>query len=270
MNKVVLITGASAGMGKATALCLAQNGFTVYGAARRIERMNDLKKAGVKIIYMDVASDESIRQTVHDILQKEQKIDILINNAGYGLLGALEDVPMADARHQMEVNVVGLARLIQLVLPHMRQQQSGKIINISSTGGKISSPLGAWYHGSKFALEAISDSLRLEVKQFGIDVIIIEPGGIQSEWGDIATTHMRDLSSGGPYHTMAQKLLGFAAKVKAKNEDPAVIAKLIFKAINAKKPKARYHAGYLAGTILFLRKLLSDKHFDNLILCQLK
>lgn len=185
MNKVVLITGASAGIGRATAIYLAQNGYTVYGAARRVEKMEELKSFGIKAIALDVTK-ESVTSCVNQILKEAGSIDILVNNAGFGSYGAIEDVSMEDARYQLEVNVFGAMRLIQLVLPKMREKKYGKIVNISSVGGKIAFPLGGWYHASKFALEALSDSLRNEVRKFGVDVIVIEPGATKSEWLGIA------------------------------------------------------------------------------------
>jgi NAD(P)-dependent dehydrogenase (short-subunit alcohol dehydrogenase family) len=198
-GKVALVTGASSGIGEATALELAKAGYTVHAAARRVERMNHLTESGIRPISMDVTDDSSMQAAVEKIIADTGRIDVLVNNAGYGSYGALEDVPMDEARYQFEVNVFGAARLTQLVLPHMRKNRSGKIVNITSMGGKIHTPLGAWYHATKFALEAISDCLRLELKPFGIDVIVIEPGGIRSEWADIAADKVRAVSSDGPY-----------------------------------------------------------------------
>lgn len=270
MKKIVLITGASSGMGKSTAQLLLQNGYTVYAAARRVERMDGLKQAGAHIIRMDVADDQSMQEGISTIITREQRIDILINNAGFGSFGALEDVAIEDARYQMQVNVFGLARLTQLVLPHMRAQKNGKIINVTSTGGKLSSPMAGWYHASKYAAEALSDSLRMEVKPFWIDVIIIEPGAIQSEWSDISMQSLQEVSAGKAYSTLAEKIVRLSKKVAPKSSDPVVIARLILKAITASKPKTRYHAGYLSGVILLLKKVLSDKQFDRLMMSQLK
>src|SRR5688500_4118409 len=198
-KRVALVTGASSGIGEATAKQLREAGFTVYAAARRVERMRHLTKSGIRPLAMDVTDEEPMRAGIDRILAEEGRIDVLVNNAGYGSYGAVEDVPMEEARRQFEVNVFGAARLTQLVLPHMRQQHSGTIVNITSMGGKISTPLGAWYHATKFALEAISDCLRMEVKPFGIDVIVIEPGGVKSEWAGIASDKVRAVSSPGPY-----------------------------------------------------------------------
>ena len=176
MKKVALVTGASAGIGKEIAATLLQNGYIVYGAARRVSKMEDLKQQGAKILQLDVSQDDSMVSAINVIIQAEGRLDVLINNAGFGSYGTIEDVPIADARYQLEVNVFGLARLVQLTVPHMRNQRFGKIVNITSIGGKIATPFGGWYHASKFAVEALSDSLRMEVKPFGIDVIVIEPG----------------------------------------------------------------------------------------------
>jgi short-subunit dehydrogenase len=270
MKKIAFITGASAGIGMETAKFLANNNYTVYGAARRIERMNGLEQLGIKVIGMDVTDDDSMVAAVNEIIKNEGRIDVLVNNAGFGLYGALEEVNMKDARYQLEVNVIGLARLAQLIIPHMRKQQSGKIVNITSIGGKISSPMGAWYHASKFAVEALSDNMRMELKPFGIDVIVIEPGGVKSEWGDIAMENLKKSSSAGPYKHTAEKMFELNRKFEKRNAEPSVIAELILKAITAQSPKTRYHAGFMAGPVLMARKILSDKQFDKVIMSQVK
>lgn len=269
-KKVILITGASAGMGKEFAKQLLQDGHIVYGAARRLDKMNDLGQLGVKVMAMDVTDDTSMVQGIGKIVQTEGRIDILINNAGFGSYGALEDVSMNEARYQLEVNVLGAARLIQLVLPHMRRQQYGKIINISSIGGKLALPFGGWYHASKFALEAISDSLRSEVASFGIDVVVIEPGGIKSEWGQIAMDNLIKTSQNTVYWSSAQKLAAGLQAVENKVPEPVVIARLVQEAINAKRPKTRYVGGYMAKAGLFMKKILPDRLFDKMMLSQLK
>jgi NAD(P)-dependent dehydrogenase (short-subunit alcohol dehydrogenase family) len=270
MKKVILITGASAGMGKEMARHLLQDDHTVYGAARRVEKMEDIKQLGVKVLAMDVTDEASMTAGVETIVKAEGRIDVLINNAGFGSYGAIEDVPIEDARYQLEVNVFGPARLTQLVLPHMRKQHFGRIINISSIGGKFAAALGGWYHASKFALEALSDSLRNEVKQFGIDVVVIEPGGIKSEWSDIAIDNLKKISGNTEYQDLAKQFSGIAKKANAKNADPIVIVDLVRKAIEAKNPKTRYHGGYMAAPALFMRKILSDRTFDKMLLSQLK
>ncbi len=270
MKKTVLVTGASAGIGKATAMYLAQNGYHVYGAARRIEKMQDLKNYGIKPIALDVTKDESVAACVEQIFQEAGSIDVLVNNAGFGSEGAVEDVTMQDAKYQLEVNVFGAMRLTQLVLPKMRQNKYGKIVNISSVGGKIALPLGGWYHASKFAMEALSDSMRMEVKPFGIDVIVIEPGGIRSEWGDIALESLVRVSGNTAYKEMVKGAERGFKQTENKNSEPIVIAQLIKKAIEANKPKTRYAGGFMAKPLLFLRSILSDNMLEKLILSQTK
>jgi NAD(P)-dependent dehydrogenase (short-subunit alcohol dehydrogenase family) len=266
-TKVALVTGGSSGIGEATARALAAAGFTVYAAARRVERMQPLTEVGIRPLAMDVTDDASIQAGVATIIDEQGRIDVLVNNAGYGSYGALEDVPMDEARAQMEVNVFGAARLTQLVLPHMREQRSGTIVNVTSMGGKIYTPLGAWYHATKFALEAISDCLRMEVKPFGINVVVIEPGGIRTEWPAIAADKVRAVSSTGPYapqgNAVAQSLV--SESTQRRSSPPELIAKTIAKAVTARRPKTRYAVGYGAKPIIFMHDVLPDRAFDALI-----
>lgn len=270
MTKTALITGASAGIGKTTAIHLAQNGYKVYGAARRIEKMNDLKKYGITPIALDVTNDESITSCVTTILEETGRIDVLVNSAGLGSYGALEDVPMVEAKNQLEINLFGGARLIQLVLPGMRKNQFGKIVNISSIGGKVGLPMGSWYHASKFAIEGLSDSLRNEVRQFGIDVIVIEPGGTKSEMKDIGGVDLMRVSGETVYGNLAKGMAKMYRDMEKNDSDPLVIAKLIRKGIEAKNPKTRYIGGKMAKPMLFMRRMLSDRLFDKLLMSQMK
>ncbi|EOR95982.1 3-oxoacyl-[acyl-carrier protein] reductase [Arcticibacter svalbardensis MN12-7] len=270
MVQTVLVTGASAGIGKATAILLAQNGYNVYGAARRTEKMQDLINYGIKPIALDVTNDESVTACVEQIFKEAGRIDILVNNAGFGSYGAIEDVTMQDAKYQLEVNVFGAMRLTQLVLPKMRENKYGKIVNLSSVGGKIASPLGGWYHASKFAIEALSDAMRLEVKQFGINVIVIQPGGTKSEWGDIAVESLMRVSGKTAYARLVTAFEKSFKKLAGNVPEPIVIAELIKKSIEAKNPKTRYAGGYMAKPMLFLRSILSDKMFDRILMSQMK
>ena len=249
MKKIVLITGASSGIGKATALQLIEEGHTVYGAARRVEKMQEFVGKGGHAIAMDVTDNESIKSGVEKVVKEQGEIDVLINNAGYAIYGAVEDTSLEDARRQFDVNLFGLAAITKEVLPIMRMQNSGRIINISSMGGKIFTPLGAWYHATKHALEGWSDCLRIETKQFGIDVVIIEPGVIATEFGDVLIDPLLSRSGEGPYSSIAQSVAS-ATKTsyekKNASSPPSVIANVISKAISAKKPKARYVAGKMA------------------------
>lgn len=266
-SKVVLITGASSGIGKEAARKLKQAGFVVYGAARHTELMTDIEREGIHIASLDLTDEQSVVACVKSIVDREGRIDILVNNAGYGSYGAIEDVPLAEARRQFEVNVFGLARMTQAVLPIMRANRFGRIVNISSMGGKIYTPFGGWYHATKFALEAVSDCLRLEVKPFGIDVVIIEPGGIKTEWGAIATDNLRKTSGSGPYAAEANKAADSLLRTYQSNRlsPPSVIANTILEAVTASRPRTRYIVGYAARPLLFLRGWLSDKMFDRVI-----
>jgi short-subunit dehydrogenase len=268
--KTVLVTGASAGIGKATAIYLAQNGYNVYGAARRTDKMEDLKTYGIKTVSLDVTKDESIVACVNQVFTEAGSIDILVNNAGFGSYGAIEDVSMEDARYQLEVNVFGAMRVTQLVLPKMRKNKYGKIVNISSVGGKVSMAFGGWYHASKFALEALSDAMRNEVRQFGIDVIVIEPGGIKSEWGGIAMESAVRVSGKTAYKDLVLKAEKSFKNIEEKVPGPIVIAKLIKEGIEAKNPKTRYVGGYLAKPMLLMRKIMPDKILDKIIMSQMK
>jgi len=270
MKKIVLITGATTGIGKETAIYLSKKDYTVYGAGRRENKLKELETSGIKTIKMDVTDDSQMAQGIEKIIDKEGRIDVLVNNAGFGSYGAVEDVSIADARYQLEVNVFGAARLIQLVLPYMRNQHYGKIVNISSIGGKLATPFGGWYHASKFALEGLSDSLRNEVRQFGVDVVLIEPGGVESEWAEIANDNLIKNSSGTVYREMAEKFVKGLRQTTHKNAKAIVIAKLIEKAITAHKPKARYSGGYMAKPALFAKKILSDRLFDKVMMSQVK
>jgi NAD(P)-dependent dehydrogenase (short-subunit alcohol dehydrogenase family) len=263
-GRVALVTGASSGIGKSIALALLKNGHVVYGAARRVSQMQEIVAAGGHALRVDVTDDASVAAGVHQLLDEQGRVDILVNAAGYGQYGAIEDIPIEDAHRQLEVNLFGGARLIQKLLPHMRSQRSGKIINLTSVGGKIYTPMGGWYHASKFATEGYSDVLRLEVKPLGIDVIVIEPGIIATGWGDIAIEEAQRLSGTGAYRDLLAKYV--KVQTSSKGSPPEVIARLVLRALNAARPKPRYHAGQMAGPVLFLRWLLSDRMFDRLVM----
>jgi NAD(P)-dependent dehydrogenase (short-subunit alcohol dehydrogenase family) len=266
-GKTVLVTGASSGIGKATVELLIEAGATVYAAARRVERMQELGEKGALPVSMDLTDETSLRTGVQAILQRHGSIDILINNAGYGSYGAIEDVPLEEARRQFEVNIFGLARITQLVLPSMRKAGYGKIVNISSMGGKIYTRFGGWYHATKHALEGFSDCLRLETELFGIDVVIVEPGAIRSEWGTITAENLRKCSGKGVYRDAALKVADNLAKWYSSKmiSEPVVVARVILKALTARKPKTRYVTGAMAGPALFFRHWLGDRIFDRLV-----
>ncbi|MCH3923259.1 oxidoreductase [Limosilactobacillus sp.] len=267
MTKVVLLTGASSGIGHQTAQSLAQNGYKVYGAARRVKSMEDLNAAGIVPIQLDITLEDSIQAAVKEVIDREGRIDILINNAGYGSYGAVEDVTIEEAKRQFEVNLFGLAELTKAVLPYMRAQKSGKIINVSSMGGRLTTKFGAWYHATKYALEAFSDALRLETKAFGIDVILVEPGGIKTPWGFIAADNLRKSAQGGAYEQQARKTADSMTRQYSSNllSSPKVIAKTMLKIANAKHPKARYLVGFGAKPFVFLHTILPTRAFDFII-----
>ena len=266
-KSVALVTGASSGIGKATALRLAALGFTVYAAARRVERMSDLADHGIHVESLDVTDDGSMVTVVDKIVSEHGRIDILVNNAGYGSYGAVEDVPIAEARRQFDVNVFGLARLTQLVLPHMRAQRDGYIVNISSMGGKIWEPLGGWYHAAKFAVEGLSDCLRAEVAEFGIKVVVVEPGSITSEWATISADNLEAISADTPYRGQAKLIARGLRKSDTSflASEPEVVAEAIGKAVQRTKPRTRYPVGGGARTFLFAHRVLTDRGFDRFI-----
>lgn len=263
MNEVVLITGASAGIGKTTAKLLLAKGYKVFAGARRIERLKELEYLGARIMPLDVTDENSLKSAVDAVLEAEGRLDILINNAGYGAHGALEDVPIPEARRQFEVNLFGLARLTQLVLPVMRRQGSGKIVNISSIAGKITMPLGGWYHASKYALESYSDALRAETGGFGIKVILVEPGPIKTDWDTVALANLLKYSGAGAYAALTDRLIrGFRAGYKAGAPGPEVVAGTILKALRSRRPAARYPVPFQARIIIMLKWLLPDRVLD--------
>ena len=264
-GKTVLITGASAGIGFATAELLLEKGWNVYAAARRVERLEPLKNKGAQPLYLDVTNEASMVTAVDTLLEREDGIDALVNNAGYGEYGALEDVPLDKARYQFEVNVFGLARLTQLVLPTMREARAGRIINIGSIAGRFSLPMGGWYHATKYAVEALSDALRLEVASFGIDVVLVEPGVIHSEWSDISVQTLRESSASGPYCDLARHVADSFQQNYAKGgmgASPDVIARLILDALEAPRPATRYRAPFHAKLFVMISRLVPDRLLD--------
>ena len=222
---------------------------------------------------MDITKEEDIQAAVGQIMAEQGQLDILINNAGFGLNGSVEETKIEDARYQYEVNIFGLARLTQLIIPLMRKRKSGKIINISSVGGKVYTPLGAWYISTKHALEGWSDCLRFELKQFNIDVIVIEPGAIGTEFEDTMVQPMVERSGNGPYKNFVDGYIRFFEKNKnnpKSSSPPSVISNVISKAIKANKPKRRYVAGKYAKQLLFVRNWFGDKALDNALMGLLK
>lgn len=264
MSKVCLVTGASAGIGLATALELRRAGHVVYGAARRVPLMGPLRDAGGHALAMDAANPDDLDRTVAAVLAAEGRIDVLVNNAGTVLHGAVEDVPLALARAEFEVNVFAPARLVQLVLPAMRAQRSGTIVNVSSIGGEIALPLGSWYYASKHALEAFSDTLRMEVAPFGVRVVIVQPGIIRTGFEDHTADQLRRYSGAGAYREMAEAMARRGEDGLAEASDPSVVAATIRAATESADPDTRYPVGWLADKLLALNRTLPDRDFDAL------
>ncbi|MDA1205414.1 MAG: oxidoreductase [Cyanobacteria bacterium] len=264
---VALVTGASSGIGLAAAQALLERGFTVVGAARRQEPMAPLVPAGLQPLALDLAEPASIAAAAERLAQDHPGgIDLLVNNAGYGVYGSVEETPLAVARRQFEVNLFGLADLTQRLLPAMRQRRSGRIINVSSMGGRIYAPLGAWYHASKHALEGWSDCLRLELADFGIHVVVVQPGIIRTNFAETMQQPLLERSANGPYGQLTKILLeGFADIYDARrSSSPNLVGSTIAAAACAAHPRSRYVVGYLARPLLLVRNLLGDRIYDSL------
>ena len=267
ITRTALVTGASSGIGEETARRLQGLGYTVYGAARRTDRLEKLAAEGVRPLAMDVTDDASMTAGIARIIEEAGRIDVLVNNAGYGSYGAIEDVPIDEARRQFEVNLFGLGRLVQLVTPHMRGQKSGTSINISSMGGRLTTPLGGWYHATKYAVEALSDALRMELKPFGIDVVLVEPGGIRTEWAGIAADHLEETAEGSAYSDQIRAVAGSMRNesVQRRQSPPSVIANTVERIVTARRPRTRYAVGFMAKPLITARRVLPDRAFDRVI-----
>lgn len=271
-KQVALVTGASSGMGKAFAGALLDEGLIVYAAARRVEQMADLAARGAITLKLDITREDQIEAAVRQIERDHGGVDVLINNAGFGLYGSLEETSLADARYQFDVNLFGMARLTQLLLPSMRTKRGGRIINMSSMGGKIYTPMGIWYHATKHAVEGWSDCLRLELSPFNIDVVVIEPGAIATEFNGVVLAPMLERSGSGPYAKMANAVASAAqaGERRGGGSDPQVIVRLMLEAVRARKPRTRYVGGQYARPLLFIRKWFGDRIFDRMILATMR
>jgi len=264
MGKAVLITGASSGMGREAAIQLAQAGHAVYAGARRLDRIQTLAEEGIIPVEMDVTKPEDNERAVTRIVDGEGRIDVLINNAGFGLYGPVEDIPLMDARYQFEVNLFGLAHLTGLVLPHMRAQGSGRIINTSSMGGRIFTPFGAWYHATKHALEGWSDCLRIETAPFNIYVVLIQPGLIRTEFGQVLGGGLQKYYAGSAYKAQLDRLFAMMSDPKAasRGTDAEVLARVFVEAATVARPRRRYVKGAMARPMLFIRRWFGDGVYE--------
>lgn len=267
---VILITGASSGIGYEAAQMLANQGHKVYGAARRVERMEPLKALGIEPVALDVTSDTSAKAAVDYILEKEGRIDVLVNNAGYGELGPIETTSLENAQRQLDVNVIGLARMTQLVLPTMRAQLSGRIVNVASVAGRITFAYAGWYNASKYAVEALSDATRMEGRPYGIEVAIIEPGGVYSNWGVIAAEQLRKASVSTDYEQRAGRMANVFEMMYGRNPFNLMTsahkaATHVCRAVTARHPRARYAFGVGNFSARFWHTILPARWFDACI-----
>ena len=268
---VILITGASSGIGYEAARMLAEQGHKVYGAARRTERMEPLRQYGATPVALDVTSNASAKEAVDIVVREEGRIDVLVNNAGYGELGPMETTSLEDAQRQLDVNVIGLARMTQLVLPHMRKQRKGRIVNVASIAGRITFCFAGWYNASKYAVEALSDATRMEVRPYGIDVAIVEPGGVYSAWGRIAAEQLRKASGDTVYEEKAGRMANVFEMMYGRNPynlmtSAEKAAKHVCKAATARHPHTRYAFGIGNASMRFLHTILPARWFDAIIL----
>src|SRR3954454_4295220 len=264
-SKAVLITGCSTGIGRATAERLARRGWTVYATARRPESIADLEGKGCRTLALDVCDETSMRGAVAAVEDEHGAVGVLVNNAGYSQSGAIETVGMDKVRDQFETNGFGLVRMCQLALPGMRRQRWGRIVNLSSMGGRLTFPGRGFYHGTKYAVEAISDALRFEVKAFGIDVIIIEPGLIKTEFGDTVAKEMGEADGDHAEFNRAvsEATVGaYEGPMMRLGGGPETVARKIEKALSARRPKARYPVTASARLALMQKALLPDRGWD--------
>jgi NAD(P)-dependent dehydrogenase (short-subunit alcohol dehydrogenase family) len=271
-SRAALITGCSSGIGRATAERLAGAGWTVYATARRPETLADLEARGCRTLALDVTGEASMRAAVEAVEAEHGAVGALINNAGYSQSGAIETVPLDEVRRQFETNVFGLARMCQLVLPRMRAQRSGRIVNISSIGGTLVFPGGGIYHATKYAVEALSDALRFEVKGFGIQVVVVEPGMIRTRFADAVSAALPETESTGPYASFNAAVEQSTHNAYEKGSivgrlggEPEAVAKVIERAITAKSPKIRYRVTPSARLLIPSRGLMTDRTWDRLM-----
>lgn len=271
MNQVILITGASSGIGKAAAELFIKNGFVTYVTARNIQTLEALQKKGCRPLQLDITDEASMSAVFRKIESETGGVDILVNNAGYGQNGVLEELSIDTIRNQFETNVFGLIRMCQLVLPTMRRKGKGRIINVGSVGGDFTTPGASAYHASKYAVESFTDGLRGEVADFGIEVSLIKPGGVHTNFVDVTNQNYPAEMPNSPYKHFRQQFLDTTAKMfDPKNNSygiltPEEVAKTIFAAATASKPKTRYRVGLLAKITPRLRRLLSDRAWDKMM-----
>jgi len=274
-QSVALITGSSSGIGLETALLLARNGFKTYASMRNLEKSKNItqvanrEKLPVEVIQLDVNNDISVKQAIDKLVQAEdQRIDVLVNNAGYGLLGAIEDLTIEEIKAQFETNFFGVIRVTQQVLPVMRKQKSGTIVNISSVGGRMGLPSLSAYHSTKFALEGLSESISYELEPFGIKVVLIEPGFIRTNIMNSSMIAKKAVDPKSPYFSLTQQLeRSFKAAMEntSASSPPEEVAKVVLQAVKSESPKLRYAVGNDAASLIQSKTTMSDTEFGGLI-----
>jgi NADP-dependent 3-hydroxy acid dehydrogenase YdfG len=275
-SDVVLITGCSSGIGRAAAIALHEAGLRVYATARRLDTLAELAGRGITTLALDVTDETSMTEAVAAVQADAGAVGVLLNNAGYGLYGPVEQLPMAEIRRQFETNFFGLVRLTQLVLPGMRDRRRGRILNVSSMGGRATLPGGAFYHASKYAVEAFSDALRMEVAQFGIEVVLIEPGPVKTPWNEVAASSMSaatDSAGTDPYEAYKSAVgasfvtaqTGLVGRMASTADD---VAKVITTAVTARRPHARYLINPVAHSIVTMNRLLPARAYDAVLRLQ--
>ncbi|MFL6161642.1 MAG: oxidoreductase [Jatrophihabitantaceae bacterium] len=272
--RVVLITGCSSGIGEATARRLNRAGHTVYASARRPETLAGLAAEGCRTVALDVTDEQSMLAAVRQVEQEQGRLDVLVNNAGYGLYSPIEQLSLAEVRRQFETNVYGLVRLCQLVLPGMRARRAGRIVNVSSMGGRTTLPGGGAYHASKYAVEAISDALRIEVRQFGIDVVLIEPGVVRTPWSEQALRHHAGTASDDPaedpYAEYKKAISGsfdraYSGPLARLSISADTVARVISRACDTPRPRPRYLISPMARALVAAKRLLPDRAHDRFL-----
>jgi len=264
-KKVIIVTGASSGFGKDTVKKFLKEGNIVYAGARRVDRMKDIADLGAKTLSLDVTSDESVNAFIKQIMTDHGRIDALVNNAGYGAYGMVEAVSLEDAQRQYDVNVFGAARMTKAILPHMRSNRGGTIINISSIAGKLTTPMCAWYSSSKFALEAYTDALRREVKQFGINVVLIEPGAMNTGFFEVAEKEVRKINHPKAYQKSVDAFLGEMKKAYKNPPSTEKVVNAIVSSVYNSSPNPRYTIGTDAKMGALMAKL-PDKMQDAILI----
>ncbi len=264
-KQVILITGTASGFGKATAEKLVEKGYIVYGGDIQVEVNKYLDKIGGHALVMDVTKDDQVKAGVQKVINEQGRIDVLINNAGYGSYATIENIDLNELKYQFDVNVFGYARLQQAILPYMREQKSGRIVNVSSVVGEVSTPMLGWYAATKHAVEAMSDALRQEVAPFNIDVVKIQPGAVNTGFDEVAFAKMDASYIPDDYKPMADEFEVFSKDMYTKVEGPEGTADCMVKAVEAKKPKTEYRTTSDARLLMKIKDWRSEKAFDKML-----